>query len=96
MIRRHASYVGITGNTAQFSADARRRELLNAVYARVLAVGIVGVVHFLFGAAYFTLSMYIPEIFFINAILCAAWLVLVIQTMSSSYENIYERLEMNY
>ncbi len=96
VMRTHASLINITGNAVQYSADARRKELLNSVYARIFGASVFGALSLGMGAAYFTLVMYYPAVFLVNGALTIIWIVTVVQAMSSSYENIYERLEKNF
>ena len=96
VLKKHASYVSITGNASQYSADARRAELLSPVYNRVLLAGIVGVLYGGLGAAFFTVSMYFAEMFMVNAVVCIFWIASVVRVTLSAYESIYERLELNY
>jgi len=96
VLRQHTSLIPITGNTTQYNADSRRKELLNTVYARIFGASVSGAIALGMGAAYFTLAMYYPAFFLINAALTLIWIIMMVQAMSSSYENIYERLEKDY
>lgn len=96
VLRQHAALISITGNTVQYSADARRQELLQSVYARIFGASVTGVLSLGMGAGYFTLAMYYPAIFLVNGALTILWIVMVVQAMAASYENIYERLEKDY
>ena len=96
VLKKHVSFINITGNVTQYSADARRSEILHGVYSRVIVAGIAGVIYFILSAAYFTVAMYFAEIYLINTVVCFLWIGMVIHLITTSYENIYERLEQNY
>ncbi len=96
VLKKHVSYINITGNVTQYSADARRSEILHEVYGRVIVTCIIGVIYFVLSAAYFTVAMYFAEIYLVNTVVCFLWIGMVIHLITTAYENIYERLEQNY
>lgn len=96
VMKGHASLIPITGNATQYSADARRKELLNAVYARIFGASVSGVLSLGMGAAYFSLAKFYPAIFLVNGCLTILWIAMIVSAMNSAYENIYERLEKNF
>ena len=96
VLKKHVAYIPITGNTSQYSADARRKEVLHEVYGRVIVTGVVGLVYLILSAAYFTTAMYMAEIYMVNAVVCLFWIGMMVHLGTTAYENIYERLEQNY
>ena len=96
VLKKHVAYIPITGNTSQYSADARRREILHEVYSRVIVTGAVGLVYLILSASYFTAAMYLAEIYIVNAIVCLFWIGMTVHLTTTAYENIYERLEQNF
>ena len=95
VMKKHAAYIGLTG-APQYSADARRAELLKSVNAAVLAAGIAGAAYFVMCAVYYTAAMYNPSVIVLRIMLSVVWIALAARAMSLSHDQIYERLEQNY
>lgn len=96
VMKRHAAYIGITGNVPQYSADARRAELVGTVNSSILVAAIAGTLYFILCGAYFTISMYYPEVYVALICLSVVWIALMFRAMASASDNIYERLEQDY
>jgi|GEM_PF-3961718 len=96
VMKQHAALIPFIGNPATFSAEARRAEIRQAIYARVLGVSISGVLYFALCAAYYTVSM-TYEAFWIACVFAyILWIVFVVQLVNAAQDNLYDRLEQKF